>query len=548
MVMVKKKIKFPLEMKNGEKVRTLEELKANYNIESILNYYFSGKLKVWLEQRFYKGELEQLEGLSEMAEHVIPQMLCRIFEQDFTDISQSDSENFLVKKRKMESVRQYTEDLTILENIEFVATSQEELEWILAKENNIGKAFLLGEQFVVYEKDEKVEYIGINTPTVKLNADKKFDAKKHNILFRNVILTADSEIIINAEHDLERMNTLTEKVKKQRGFEKLKHVINIENLGKEMNYNSLEINTAKVFLGEKVILIADYNPEEMIMVEPANGKLHKKFRKQNNGIEAICKTSTQELFYYDHGEFGQKITNLLSEDNKSIEEFIPIKSFYTKPNFYDSTIVGFFDGKVYSYKYDSTSYGRGSTWIEYRSYDLRTGKGSGQGKIDLPAYYQKSFNGKFMLGHFFHKGILYTYLPNERMIFVDNKKQINITEGIKEFVVTMDKIIALPKERRGWDTFNENEEGDLLVFDLNTGQKVKKIKAHKEKIELIKQFNDIFITMTGNGEIKIWDSKELSLLNTIQVPEGNFYIRKHDIDLTDEGMAVLCGGKVFIYE
>ena len=47
MVMVKKNIKFPLEMKNGEKVRTLEELKVNYDIESILNYYFSGKLKVW---------------------------------------------------------------------------------------------------------------------------------------------------------------------------------------------------------------------------------------------------------------------------------------------------------------------------------------------------------------------------------------------------------------------------------------------------------------------------------------------------------------------
>ncbi len=45
--MIKKVIKFPLKMKNGAEVRSLEELRENADIESIMQYYFSGKLSRW---------------------------------------------------------------------------------------------------------------------------------------------------------------------------------------------------------------------------------------------------------------------------------------------------------------------------------------------------------------------------------------------------------------------------------------------------------------------------------------------------------------------
>jgi len=45
--MVKRMVKFPLKMKNGAEVRSLDELRANSDVESVMQYYFSGQLARW---------------------------------------------------------------------------------------------------------------------------------------------------------------------------------------------------------------------------------------------------------------------------------------------------------------------------------------------------------------------------------------------------------------------------------------------------------------------------------------------------------------------
>jgi len=45
--MTKRMVRFPLKMKNGAQVRSLEELRANADVESIMQYYFSGQLSRW---------------------------------------------------------------------------------------------------------------------------------------------------------------------------------------------------------------------------------------------------------------------------------------------------------------------------------------------------------------------------------------------------------------------------------------------------------------------------------------------------------------------
>ena len=52
-----KKIKFALEMKDGAKVRTLEELQEHFDLKTIIGYFLDGKLQKWLEDRYYDGEL-----------------------------------------------------------------------------------------------------------------------------------------------------------------------------------------------------------------------------------------------------------------------------------------------------------------------------------------------------------------------------------------------------------------------------------------------------------------------------------------------------------
>ena len=55
-----KKIKFPLIMKNGAEVRDIEQLREDFDMESILQYYSNGKLRRWLENNYYDDILEPL--------------------------------------------------------------------------------------------------------------------------------------------------------------------------------------------------------------------------------------------------------------------------------------------------------------------------------------------------------------------------------------------------------------------------------------------------------------------------------------------------------
>ncbi len=58
--MVVRNIKFPLKMQNGAEVRSLEELRENADVESIMKYYSNGKLKKWCKAF----------GMNEIAEEI----------------------------------------------------------------------------------------------------------------------------------------------------------------------------------------------------------------------------------------------------------------------------------------------------------------------------------------------------------------------------------------------------------------------------------------------------------------------------------------------
>lgn len=58
-----KKIRFPLEMKDGIKVRDLEELRENFSLERILFYLADGKLEIWLRDRYRNDLVDAISGL-----------------------------------------------------------------------------------------------------------------------------------------------------------------------------------------------------------------------------------------------------------------------------------------------------------------------------------------------------------------------------------------------------------------------------------------------------------------------------------------------------
>ena len=58
-----KKLKLPLEMANGKQVRSLQELRDNWDLEKVLGYYLNGRLAKWLNDRYYAEEAEKIQQL-----------------------------------------------------------------------------------------------------------------------------------------------------------------------------------------------------------------------------------------------------------------------------------------------------------------------------------------------------------------------------------------------------------------------------------------------------------------------------------------------------
>lgn len=190
-----KKIKLPLEMANGVQVRTLDELKENWDLEKVLNYYLNGKLQTWLIDRYYTelaGEVDALSGITDNAE--LQQKLCGIFgieiKEDFVDV-----EAVAERNRRLEILRQYTADDAVLKNVDKVAFNQEELAYLLDEGNS--KIYLFNNKFSIPLAISDKTYIGIGDVVAVINSKEYVDFAKLHISFDNICFNKEYEELAN---------------------------------------------------------------------------------------------------------------------------------------------------------------------------------------------------------------------------------------------------------------------------------------------------------------------------------------------------------------
>ncbi|MCM3763884.1 hypothetical protein [Neobacillus niacini] len=180
---MKRQIKFPLVIKS-EQIRTIEDLRENFHLESVLDYFFDGRLKTWLEQRGYTEELNALPALTGKDDNEdIPKILSELFGVDYNQ--DFNFKKYLWDREKIALIKQFTDSEQILKDLDRVITTQEELNQLTAKGNQT--VYLLGHSFLIKNGVEKTKYIGINQPRVKLIHNLDYYSAK-NIEFHDVIL------------------------------------------------------------------------------------------------------------------------------------------------------------------------------------------------------------------------------------------------------------------------------------------------------------------------------------------------------------------------
>jgi hypothetical protein len=177
----KPRVNVPLRMKGGEEVRNLEGLREHFDFDLALEYYCDdngdsdgGRLTQWLTSFGHESEAEKVKVL-DPSKSDFKQKLCEIlgvpYESEFDKVDCSVIKNKIAKRDKL---REITSNPKVLENVDRVACSQEDLEGLLAA-GGIREIYLCGDDtFNISLKNEGITYIGGNSgnsPKLRVTAD-----------------------------------------------------------------------------------------------------------------------------------------------------------------------------------------------------------------------------------------------------------------------------------------------------------------------------------------------------------------------------------------
>ena len=155
-------------------------------MEKVVENYLNGRLATWLNDRYYTELAEQVNALAEVQDNTALQKeLCRIFDVDFADEEDIDVDAVNERNRKLDVLRQYTADDTVLKNVDIVAFDQEELGDILDSGENV--IYLFNNTFSIPLSVKNKKYIGIGKAECIIHSKDVVDFTELGIEFDNVV-------------------------------------------------------------------------------------------------------------------------------------------------------------------------------------------------------------------------------------------------------------------------------------------------------------------------------------------------------------------------
>jgi len=171
-----------LKLKDNLEVRTLEELRDNFDLEKAVEYFHSGELLQWLEDRFYDDEADAISEI-DGDDSNLSVKLCAALNVE-CDVNLEFVERLREKKAYLV---EHTDDQTIIDNVAATALDQGDLGELI--QMGYTTIYLCGEQFNVPIRVADMKYIGIlGVPKIKIRAKSQDDLDAQNISFENVQL------------------------------------------------------------------------------------------------------------------------------------------------------------------------------------------------------------------------------------------------------------------------------------------------------------------------------------------------------------------------
>ena len=110
---------FTLVLKDGVEVKNIEELRENFDLEKIVEYFKSGELVEWLENMFYDDEAEAISEIDSDDKN-LTQKICAAL-----DVECDEDLEFTQRIREKKAIlTEKTDDQTIIDNATNTALDQ----------------------------------------------------------------------------------------------------------------------------------------------------------------------------------------------------------------------------------------------------------------------------------------------------------------------------------------------------------------------------------------------------------------------------------------
>lgn len=184
----RKRIRFPLEMKEGRKVRDLDELKEYFDLRKAVEYFCSGKLQTWLENNVYASdivkELNELTGEEEDFIKRFSDALGVKCEEEI-NVKEIIHNSFLRERLK----RFYPEEESEI-IVEKTADTQERFEQLIKE--GYREIYLLSGTFTILKKMKGLRLTGVDSPKIVIKAQTAEEFRKQEIILKSVY-SADEE-------------------------------------------------------------------------------------------------------------------------------------------------------------------------------------------------------------------------------------------------------------------------------------------------------------------------------------------------------------------
>lgn len=180
-----KKIKFPLEMKDGKQVRELDEFQEYFDLGKAVEYFSNGRLQTWLESSYNDDILEEISELTGEEADFVERFTRALGVEVETGTEEIDIPEEMEKASIKEKLKQYYPEETVGKLLPFTVDSQEGLEKLLSE--GCRKVYLLTGIYNISVDVHDVRLVGIKSPAVRLDAADRSMFVKQRVRLSGVI-------------------------------------------------------------------------------------------------------------------------------------------------------------------------------------------------------------------------------------------------------------------------------------------------------------------------------------------------------------------------